>query len=152
MLCPLTVAAQGNPDNRTVVGANPWLSDGARALQFKDYAEGIRLTLIGLKGPVSERNRIAAFSNLCAGYVGLGDYLEALYYCDQALELDPDNWHALNNRALAHLGLEEKEKATADVDAGLEVKPGSRKLSAVQQLIRDSRNPRVVIDDRPDFE
>jgi tetratricopeptide (TPR) repeat protein len=153
LLCaPSTVLSDDKLTHRTVIGANPWLSDGSHALQMRDYHEGIRLTLIGLEGPVSKRDKVAAFSNLCAGFIGISDYYEALIYCNQALEIEPENWHALNNRALAHLGLEDKDSARADVDHGLSVKPRSRKLGTVQQMIRDARNPRVVIDDRADID
>ena len=153
MLCPLSVAAQGAPDNRTVVGANPWLSDGAHALQFKDYSEGIRLTLIGLKGPVSERNRIAAFSNLCAGYVLLGQYEAGLPYCDAALAENGQHWRARCNRAVIYIKLRRFEEAHADLLVGEEVRPNAKALQAVRKMYLDATDPvapSITIDDRRD--
>ena len=100
----------------TIVGVNPRLSEGAYALEFGNYDEGVRLTLEGLRSSVRPRDRVGALSNLCAGYVGLQDYQAALRYCNRALRIDEKNWHAYNNRSLAYLGLGNTAAAQRDLE------------------------------------
>ena len=98
-------ASHADDTANTVIGVNPRLSEGAYALEFGNYDEGIRLTLEGLRSSVRPSDRVGALSNLCAGYVGLQEYDSALRYCNRALRIDEKNWHAYNNRSLAYLGL-----------------------------------------------
>lgn len=136
------------PESTTVIGVNEDLSAGARALQMKDYEEGIRLTIEGLKFESKRRNRVSGLSNICAGYTGLRQYAEALENCDEAIELDDKNWHAFNNRALAYLGQGDIEAAKRDLEAGLKLNPGSRKLLQVAEMIEArEQEPPVAIDD-----
>ena len=52
-------------------------------------------------GGVSARNKIAAYSNLCAGYAATGEFESAISACNAALELNDGAWRALNNRGAA---------------------------------------------------
>lgn len=116
-------------------GANTHLADGATALTLRNFEEGIRHTQQGLAKPAKHRDRSAALSNLCAGFDGQGEYEQALKHCNEALEIDDDNWQAYNNRALAYLGLGDLERAQQDIDRGLELNPDSTELVRVQQLV-----------------
>ena len=116
----------------TVLGVNPRLSEGAYALEFGNYDEGVRLTLEGLRASVRPSDRVGALSNICAGYVGLQDYDTALLYCNRALRIDESNWHAYNNRSLAYLGLGNTAAAERDLEKGLEINPDSRTLKEVK--------------------
>jgi tetratricopeptide (TPR) repeat protein len=122
-------------DNTTVLGVNPRLSDGARALEFRNYADGVRLTREGLRAEPSARNRAAGLSNLCAGYAGLGRFAEALSACDEALSIRGGNWRVYNNRAIANLGLGRLAAAREDLEQGLMLNPGSPTLLKVLDLI-----------------
>lgn len=148
LLLIVSVAHAADPDSTTVIGANKDLSAGARALQLKDYDEGIRLTLEGLKFESSRRNRAAGLSNLCAGYTALKQYTAAIESCDEAIEIDEYNWHAYNNRALAYLGLDNVDAATRDLQEGLRLNPDSRKLLEVADMIAAGEKPsQGAIDD-----
>ena len=64
---------------KTVIGpANVDLADGAAALRAGDAEDGVRLTQRGLRSANSQRDRIAGYSNLCAGLVMLDRLDEAL--------------------------------------------------------------------------
>jgi len=128
----------------TVIGVNPYLAQGADALEFGNYEEGIRLTLLGLKATTKPSDRIGALSNLCAGYVGTRDYKEALRYCNRALRLDDNHWRAYNNRGLAYLGLGDLKAAQRDVDAGLAINPSGRSLQVVQTMIDEAAKAPAV--------
>jgi len=125
------------------IGVNPQLSEGAQALEFGNYDEGIRLTELGLKSTVRPRDRIGALSNLCAGYVGSREYAEALRYCNRSLRLDDRNWHAYNNRSLAYLGMGDLKNAQRDVEKGLAINPQSSSLKTVEKMVQTAANPPV---------
>lgn len=147
----LTVAAAvsaAEPDSTTVIGVNEDLSAGARALQMKDYEEGVRLTIEGLKFENSRRNRASGLSNLCAGYTALQQYADAITSCNEAIDINNNNWHAYNNRALAYLGQGDIEAAKRDLEAGRRLNPDSRKLLEVAEMIemREKSSP-IAIED-----
>ncbi len=122
-------------ENRLVLGANPNLSQGAFELRSGNFEEGIRLTFIGLKETASTRDRRAAMNNLCAGYAALGRYDAAIHICNIILDKNERDWRAYNNRALAYMGAGDLDQAKADVDKGLAINPGSKKLRLAAELI-----------------
>lgn len=137
---------------KTVLGPrNGPLADGAEALKRRDAERGVELTLEGLRIAQGRRERQAALSNLCAGYVLLGDYQTALNYCNQALAENDHNWRSYSNRALTYLRLGRHEEAAADVERGQALAPNARSLKEVKGLLLDETEPvapTIVIDDR----
>ena len=144
--------AEETPDSRTVLGQrNVKLADGAQALRDGDAEEGIRLTLLGLAAAQGRRERQAALGNLCAGYLLLRQFDEAIDYCDQALEESDRNWRVYNNRALIYLELKRFDDAEADIARGQELAPNAKSLKVVKGMLLDETNPvlpNIVIDDR----
>lgn len=130
-------------------GGNSLLAAGAIALQEGRVAEGIRLTQEGLKEPTDSRQTAAAHSNLCAGFVLLREWAQALEHCNMAIELDRTNWQPFNNRAAVHAGLGQYDLALADLRSGLELDPRSstlhKSLAVVEhnQRIINKRDPSV---------
>ena len=131
----LGVGLAAEPNSITVIGSNKDLSDGATALQFGDFEEGVRLTRRGLRFEATPRDRASGLSNLCAGYTALTQFVEAVESCSMAIEIDDGNWHAFNNRALAYLGQGDIDAAKRDLQDGLRLKPDSGKLRQVSELI-----------------
>lgn len=132
------VHSRQRPMSSTVIGLeNPMLADGARALAAGDAAEGVRLTLEGLKQPSPVHDLAAGHSNLCAGYVLLGRYDEALAECNLSLSLDQSNWRAYNNRAAVFAAEGLYELAAQDIETGLKIAPDSailmRSLAIIHQ-------------------
>ena len=121
--------------NRTILGVNTQLADGATALAIGNYNEGIRLTRLGLRSPPKPNRRSAALSNLCAGFDGTAEYERALVHCTAALEIDARNWQAYNNRAVAYLGLGELEAAEVDISRAVALNPRSGKLRRSQRAV-----------------
>lgn len=140
----ISLNVQADPpdaQSRTVLGnTNIELSDGAHALQAGDYERGVELTLAGLDQPALERDRVAGLSNLCAGYVGLRKFELALVRCSQALELDPQNWRALNNRAAAWLGLGQPDAALQDLRRALAINPDATVLQRSLEIALSRAN------------
>ncbi len=148
-LCAAEAQAQ---ENKTVLGpSNIPLQDGADALKVGDAAEGVRLTLIGLRQATNSRERQTAKSNLCAGYALLEQYPTALEYCDEVLEHNDANWRAYSNRALINIKLHRFDAAQQDLLLGEAISPQASTLIAVRRMYLDATNPvspNIVIDDR----
>jgi|GEM_PF-893349 len=124
------------PMSSTVIGPeNPLLAQGAEALEAGHADEGVRLTLEGLKRPSPVRELAAGHANLCAGYVLLGRYDEALAECNLSIALDATNWRAYNNRAAAFAAKGLYELAIEDVEAGLKLAPHSAVLERSLAII-----------------
>lgn len=154
MLIAALLAAAGNtPDasSRTVIGpTNSFLADGSLALLAGDYAEGVRLTEIGLHMAQTDKDRSAAYSNLCAGYIRMKQFHLALEKCDRALALAPMQWRAHSNRANVLLNLGRLDEAEAAVEAGLKIRPNSGTLLRVLDAARLERyRPKVTVSDGP---
>jgi len=144
----LGVIQAAEPVNQTIIGTNPSLSAGAHALRIGDFDEGLTLTLDGLNFALTLRDRASAFSNLCAGYLGTRQYDKAMEACDKALEINDQNWHIYNNRALALLNTGRIVAARDDLEKGLALNPKSPSLAKVAGLIDAQTRSRVVATDR----
>ena len=127
-------AAEAN--NTQTFGVNAYLSEGARAMQLGDFAKGIQLTLEGLKSESLPSHRARGLNNLCAGYIAMRQYDEAIISCDEALKIDARNWRIYNNRALAHLGEGRIDAAKRDVKKGMSLNPESLLIYKVDAMIR----------------
>ena len=130
----LTASASGS-GSTSVIGSDPSLSAGARALQLGQYQTGVELTRQGLKSAQSFRDRASAYSNLCAGLLGLNRIEEALQACDEALSLNARNWRVYNNRAIALLKSGQLHAARESLHKGLALNPDSPTLAKVASLI-----------------
>ena len=112
--------------SETVLVSRSPLVEASMALQLGDAERGIRLIEEELARGIERRSDAAkALSNLCAGYILIGDYDSALGYCDRSLEIDQTNWRAFNNRASALLGQGRLDEAITDLGRGLELRSDS---------------------------
>ncbi len=145
-------AGQSDATAKTVIGpGNVDLADGAAALRIGDAEDGVRLTQRGLATANSKRDRVAGYSNLCAGLVMLDRLDEALDACNRALELDDMHWRSYSNRALVYLKQERYEEAERDISAGEDLNPDARTLKTLRAMYRDAVDPvapSIIIDDR----
>lgn len=141
-------------ENTTILGPrNTALQDGAIALRAGDAKEGIKLTLLGLSQARGSRERQTAKSNLCAGYLLLGEYESGLRYCDEVVQENEMHWRARSNRALIYIKLRRFEEAHEDLLVGEKISPNSSTLRAVRRMYLDATDPvapSVVVDDRPE--
>ncbi|MDH3746660.1 MAG: tetratricopeptide repeat protein [Gammaproteobacteria bacterium] len=147
--------AGAGPDEltpKTVIGPrNPNLAEGAQELLAGNAEEGIRLTRLGLDVAVGQRERNAGLGNMCAGYVMLSQYEQALEYCNQALVESDRNWRARSNRALIFIKMERYEDAEMDLIKGEEIAPRAKAIKEVRGIYMDATEPvtpNIVIDDR----
>jgi tetratricopeptide (TPR) repeat protein len=136
----------------TVIGPrNPDLQEGAQQLLAGRAREGIELTLRGLKVAQGAREEEAALSNLCAGYIMLENFEEALKYCEMLIARNGESWRGYNNRAVIYINTKEYEKAHRDLVRGEELNPGARTLRIARAMYLDAVDPvapEVEIDDR----
>ncbi len=140
----------------TVIGPrNAPLAEGARALLADDAEAGVRLTLEGLEIAHGRREEEAALSNLCAGYIKLGKYSEALKYCNILLTRNDKSWRGYNNRAVVYIMTKQYERADKDLLRAEELNPGVRTLKIARAMYMDAVypvQPEVEIDDRKNQE
>lgn len=156
VLAPMPVAAQTAERKAdgpvTVLGPrNPDLKEGAEELLAGRAERGVELTLRGLEIAHGAREEEAALSNLCAGYIMLQKYDEALKYCDRLLVRNDRSWRGYNNRAVVYINTGDYEKAHADLLKGEELNPNARTLRIARAMYLDAVEPvepEVEIDDR----
>ena len=138
----------------TVIGPrNIPLYDGAQALKAGDSEEGVRLTHLGLEYAQGRREEEAALSNLCAGYIKLRKYAEALTYCDRLLQQNDKSWRGYNNRAVVYIQTKQWEKAEQDLIKGEQLNSGAHTMKVARSMYMDAVHPvreEVEIDDRQD--
>jgi tetratricopeptide (TPR) repeat protein len=145
-------AGQSDAVAKTVIGpSNADLADGAAALRTGDADEGVRLTRRGLAAASSKRDRVAGYSNLCAGLAMLDRLDEALEACNRALELDDEHWRGYSNRALVYLKQRRYAEAERDIARGQALSPNARPLQELRAMYLDAVDPvspTIIIDDR----
>lgn len=127
------------------------LRDGAQALLAGRDEDGVRLTLEGLAIAEGKREEEAALSNLCAGYIKLEKYDEAIKYCNTLLQRNEQSWRAYNNRAVIYIQTKQYEKADHDLSRAEEISPGAHTVKIARAMYRDAVDPvqpEVEIDDR----
>jgi tetratricopeptide (TPR) repeat protein len=152
MFAAVQVYADPEADSKTVLGPrNLYLYDGANALMAGNAQEGVPLTLKGLEVALGPREKKVAHSNLCAGFLLLGQAETALEHCNWVLERDPYHWRSYNNRAIVYLRLQRFEESEADIKKGQELNPRSENLKEVKGMYLDEVEPvdeQITIDDR----
>ena len=138
--------------NSTIIGPrNMPLQLGAEALMDGNNAEGVRLTHQGLRIAHGSREEEAALSNLCAGYIKLKLFDQALKYCNLLLARNDEHWRGYNNRAVAYIMTEQWDKAKADLEKGEQLRPGATTMKIARSMYMDAVHPvapEVEIDDR----
>ncbi len=141
-----------DPSNTTVIGPrNIPLFEGAQQLLAGNDAEGVRLTHKGLQLAQGKREEEAALANLCAGYIKLALYDNALKYCELLLQRNDKSWRGYNNRAVIYIKTKQWEKADRDLLAGEELNPNARTLKIARSMYMDALHPvapEIEIDDR----
>jgi tetratricopeptide (TPR) repeat protein len=150
-LCLTPVMTTPQESKTTLGPSNIDLFDGANALLAGNAEEGVRLTLRGLQHETSPRDRLTGMSNLCAGYIMLGQYDTALSYCNQVLEDNDRHWRSYSNRALAYVKLERYEEAEQDLQKAEALVDNARTVKIVRSMLLDATDPvapEIVIDDR----
>ena len=141
-----------DPNSMTIIGPrNIPLYDGAQELLAGNDAEGVRLTHRGLKLALGRREEEAALSNLCAGYIKLALYDNALKYCELLIARNDSNWRGFNNRAVIYIKTKQWDKAEQDLVRGEELNPDARTLKIARSMYMDAVHPvapEIEIDDR----
>lgn len=138
------------PDNRMVFGpGSSLLAAGSEALRYGRYDDGIRLTLMGLERPgVTDQNRAAALSNLCAAHAAKNEPDQAIDYCTQSLELNENNWRAFSNRSYAYWLKDMYAEADADLKAATALNPDARQVMQIRGMLNEAGlRPRVIMED-----
>lgn len=147
-----SAAGQEDAQIRSVIGpSNIDLADGATALRAGNAEDGVRLTQRGLKSAANDRERVAGYSNLCAGLIMLERFDDALDACNRALEINDGHWRGYSNRALAYVKLERFTEAQRDIATSESINPNARSTKVIKSMLLDATDPvapSITIDDR----
>ncbi|HZF29849.1 MAG TPA: hypothetical protein VE907_12065 [Gammaproteobacteria bacterium] len=151
VLAASAVAAQAVDESRQrlSLGANEYLIAGADAIRAGQYDDGIRYTLRGLEvEPAGTRNRAAGLANLCAAYVAKSDADKALPYCNQALDLEPNNWRAYSTRSRAYFIKGMLREAAADNAAAASLAPNAEHVKMMRGLLNERLlKPQIIVEE-----
>ncbi|WP_291844646.1 hypothetical protein [Maricaulis sp.] len=105
------------------------------AVERGEWADAVHIGEGVVETGLSSRNKIAAYSNLCAGYAGSGEFEAAVSACNSALALNDAAWRALNNRGAAHWLAGNHDSAAADFRAAEAASPGEDEVMANLALV-----------------
>lgn len=89
---------------------------GTDAIREGDYERAIALSEGRVDAGWNVR-KLAARTNLCIAYTALGDFENAISWCDAAMEVGRQGWIAKNNRAVLHLLMGEIDMGHAMLEA-----------------------------------
>ncbi len=151
-LVAVTAGAQSEQESgsRSVLGPlNEYLAAGADAIRAGQYDDGIRLTMLGLeRPPVSQHNRAAALSNLCAAHAAKNEPDVAIDYCSQAIAIEERNWHAYSNRSYALYLKGLYKQASKDLEIAAALNPDARQVAKIREMINErSLLPHVIVEE-----
>ncbi len=147
---------RGTPDNllpgsRTVIGPqNELLTAGSQAMVAGRWADGVRLTLLGLERPgLTDHMRSGALSNLCGGYAALNQPDLAIEYCTESIELNERNWRAWSNRSYAYWMKDDYASAGEDLERATSINERARQLFVIRGMLNEAGlRPRIQMEDR----
>ncbi len=115
------------------------LAQGGRMINDGRVEEGMDLTRKMLGESLGMNGMAMAYTNLCAGYLHLGQYQEAMRECQRGLKLRPRQWQALNNRGGANHGLGNYAAAISDFMRALMLKPDNEDIAYNLNISRISQ-------------
>ncbi len=115
------------------------LAQGGRMINEGKIEAGMDLTRKMLGESLGINGLAMAHTNLCAGYLYLGQYQEAMHECQLGLRLRPRQWQALNNRGGAYHGLGNYAAAISDFMRALMLKPDNEDIASNLNMSRISQ-------------
>ena len=108
-----------------IIKGSDLIIQGRSALRSGNMTRAIRIYERALKRNLSLRDRQRALSDMCAALYFKREYDEAIYNCNKAIEITPNEWTNYNTRANVYLASENYEMALADYHYSLLLRPGS---------------------------
>jgi tetratricopeptide (TPR) repeat protein len=70
-----------------------------------------------------DKENSAAYNNMGAAYINLGNFQEGIKQCQEAITIDPENFNAWQNLANAYLGLNEFSKSEEAANKAIYLSP-----------------------------
>jgi tetratricopeptide (TPR) repeat protein len=126
------------------------LAEGGRMIDKGLVEEGMEITREMMRKSLGINGLAMAHTNLCAGYLHLGEYQEAMRECELGLKLRPRQWQALNNRGGANHGLGNFDAAISDFMRALILQPGNEDIAYNLNMARINQratSPQPLDDD-----
>jgi Flp pilus assembly protein TadD len=111
------------------------IRSAATAFEKGQFSKSASFSNYALKQGLKKSRKTAALSNLCAALGAQGEYDEAMEACNKAIDLAPQNWHALSNRAVIYSLTGNEEKAREDMQAAILLASDEPKLAQNQEIL-----------------
>ena len=111
------------------------IRSAATAFEKGQFSKSASFSKYALKQGLKKSRKTAAYSNLCAALGTQGEYDDALEACDKAIDLAPQNWRALSNRAVIYSLTGNEEQAREDMQAAILLAADEPKLAQNQKIL-----------------
>ena len=111
------------------------IRSGATAFEKGQFAKSASFSNYALKQGLKKSRKTAAFSNLCAALGAQAEYETAMDACNKAIDLAPQNWRALSNRAVIYSLTGNEEKAREDMQAAILLASDEPKLAQNHEIL-----------------
>jgi len=140
---------QKQADSRTVLGVgNEYLAAGAEMIRAGQYADGIRLTTMGLERSPTNSEKAAGLSNLCAAHAASGNPDLAITFCTESITINEKNWRAYSNRSYAFYLKGMYAQANSDLEMAASLSPNARQVQTIRGMINERNlRPSVIMED-----
>lgn len=110
----LKVSAEAQPaDDIKMLVSDQKAEDALTLIRENKFREALPLLIESLQ---ANPKNVQAYERLGLVYNGTGDYAKTIFYCNKAIDLDPNWIWAYVNRAEAYSALNDWQKACADFD------------------------------------
>ncbi len=96
------------------------------------------------RGDLTKSETVIANNGLCATFMYLDRYQEAITRCEISLELNPNKWETLNNLGISFLGLGDYQKAIYYLEKGLDLNGDSDVLAANLEIARQRQEEEKI--------
>ena len=133
LAAPLTAEAQSCEAGPQVAAhrtANGAVRAQYNALSRGEWYDAANIGETVVDSGVSNRHKVAAYSNQCGALAMSGAHADAISACDAALDLRDGAWRALNNRGVARWLSGDRPGALADFQAANTSSSGEDEVEA----------------------
>lgn len=124
---------------------NASISKALKAFQSGDLERARKYFEKALeRGDLTATETVTANNGLCATFMYLERYEEAIARCKISLDLNPNKWETLNNLGISYLGLGDFQKAIFYLERGLGLNADSKVLAANLEIARQRQQEEEI--------
>ncbi len=103
-------------------------------LQFHRYSKAIESYNKVKNKQLINQQLISAYNNLALTYNQKRQYLQALEMLNKVIDLDPNNYQAIQNIGIVYLNLEDHNNAIKYLEKAMQIKPNQKLINQIKTL------------------